>query len=360
MAANRAPKQWCLTKSETINSFESWRQNLLYILTLDKNFAKFTAPGVTWLKQSKDNPERGFTDDGNNVDVAQRETATQKSATLELMLGQIANYCPVIARQQIVKKSTSLDAIWQCIRAHYGFQSTGAHFLDLCDIKLKPDERHEDLFQRLSAFFEDNLLRKDGGITHLGDAVTEDEDMSPSLENVIVCVWLSLIHQDLPRLVKQRYGTELRSRTIASIKPEISQALDSLLEELRTSDAKILRSTGTPTVFHRKTPNKQFSRPYGSSPRPQKVCPLCKSAKRPDAHFLSTCTFLPESDRRYITKARLIAQIMDEADPEDDNDYAEHTEAEPDPPPAAAAIRKVQVSPSPHINAFCGLSAFGY
>ena len=53
--------------------------------------------------------------------------------------------------------------------------------------------------------------------------------------------WLRLIHTDLPALVKQRYGKELRSKTLASIKPEISQALDSLLEEIETTnDAKIL------------------------------------------------------------------------------------------------------------------------
>jgi hypothetical protein len=48
---------------------------------------------------------------------------------------------------------------------------------------------------------------------------------------MIILTWLRLIHTELPALVKQRYGTELRSKTLASFKPEISQALDSLLEE---------------------------------------------------------------------------------------------------------------------------------
>ena len=79
---------------------------------------------------------------------AKRKTAQQKVSLLELMLGQIANYCPVISRNTIVKNSTSLSDIWQSIRLHYGFQSSGAHFLDYSDIKLEPDERPEDLFQR--------------------------------------------------------------------------------------------------------------------------------------------------------------------------------------------------------------------
>jgi len=52
-----------------------------------------------------------------------------------------------------------------------------------------------------------------------------------TLENIIVLTCLRLIHVDFPHLVKQRYGTELRTRTLASIKPEISQALESLLDE---------------------------------------------------------------------------------------------------------------------------------
>ena len=161
---------------------------------------------------------------------------------LELMLGQIANYCTIISRNTIVKNSTSINEIWQSIRLHYGFQTTGGHILDFTTIRLNPDERPEDLFQRLMSFIEDNLLRQGGGITYHGQTVIRKMRNS-TLENVIILTWLRLIHPELPRLVKQRYGTELRSRSLASIKPEISQALDSLLEELRTSeDARSMRA----------------------------------------------------------------------------------------------------------------------
>ena len=89
------------------------------------------------------------------------------------MLGQIANYCPVIARSTIIKSSTSLNSIWQVNRLHYGFQSTGAHFLDLSDIKLESNERPEDLFHRLNAFIQDNILEKDSKITHHGETVNK-------------------------------------------------------------------------------------------------------------------------------------------------------------------------------------------
>ena len=93
------------------------------------------------------------------------------------------------------------------------------------------------------AFAEDNLLHAGGVITHHNTQINEDEELSPTAENFIVLTWLRLINPDLPRLVKQRYGTELRTRTLASIKPEISQALPSLLDEINNHEnARIMRT----------------------------------------------------------------------------------------------------------------------
>ena len=243
MATSRAPKQWALTKQETITSYEAWRQNLQYTLALDHNFAVFLLEDTTWLRKTSTAPLRGLENDGEDVPEASRRTAAQKLTHLELMLGQVANYCPVIARNTIVKNSTSMRAIWQAIRAHYGFQSTGAHFLDFNNIRLEPDECPEDLYQRLLSFIDDNLLTANGNIRHHGEDVSTDEELTPSLENIIVLTWLRLVHADLPTLVKQRYGTELRSQTLASLKPEISQALDALLDEIHSSnEAKVLRT----------------------------------------------------------------------------------------------------------------------
>ena len=196
-----------------------------------------------WEKRTKNNPLRGFHDDPEDHEGTKR-TAAQKTTHLELMLGQIANFCPIISRNTIIKNSTSINSIWQVIRLHFGFQTSGGHFLDFNNIKLENNERPEDLYQRLMSFVEDNLLRADGSIKHHGDVPEDNEELTPSLENFVVLTWLRLIHKDLPTLVKQRYGTELRSQTIASLKPEISQALDSLLEEIHvTADARIMRTS---------------------------------------------------------------------------------------------------------------------
>ena len=218
------------------------------------------------------------------------------------MFRQIANYAPIISRDSILRNSTSSNGFWQTIRQHCGLQSTGSRFLDLPYITLKPEQRPEDLFQCLMAFIEDNLVTRSSGITHLGETPVSDEEISPSLENFVVLPWLRLLHSSLPRLVKQRNGTELRRRILASVKPEISQALESLLDELHTSDeSKVLRSAPPehrPPISTRRRPPPK--------PRVVRSCPLFQQAGRQDfhSHLLSNCKFLPESDRLFMSRVR--------------------------------------------------------
>ena len=55
------------------------------------------------------------------------------------------------------------------------------------------------------------------------------------VDNLIVLTWLRLIHKDLPRFIKQKYATDLCTKTIFTISPEISMSLDSLLDELKAT-----------------------------------------------------------------------------------------------------------------------------
>ena len=87
----RAPKPWSLTKSETVNSFDSWKQKLTYILSLDNNFYPFLDPNVTLAKKSRTVTNRGLmilkryqnhlrhTKSNTSVN-AQKKTQTQISA----------------------------------------------------------------------------------------------------------------------------------------------------------------------------------------------------------------------------------------------------------------------------------------
>ena len=200
----------------------------------------------------------------------------------------------------------------------------------------------------LRPLWKNSLLRANV-LTHHGEQVPEDEELTPTLENFIVLTWLRLIHPSLPRLVKQRYGRELRSRTLASIKPEFSQALNSLLEEIRTSDdARILRAA-VADDFRRPRPGSRSDYKIRTrQPRQDKICPLCKHAGRSNTnYFLSQCTFLPDSDRRFMVKARQIVGILD-------NDQDTDCDLDPDSPVTDTTL------PSPDVVAYRVQTLYGY
>ena len=318
--ASRAPKQWKLTTRETSNSYTIWKENLIYTLSLDPAFQPFLDDNVTWRTSTDPTPCRGFTDTPA-TETRPVVTKESKVATLNLMLGQIANFATVISRNQIVKNSTSLHDIWDKIRQHYGFNNTGSRFLDLVNIKLEADERHEDLYQRLVSFFDDNLLTTEGRIIHHSSVVQRDEEISPTLENVVVLMWLQRIHVGLPNLVKQRYGAELRNKTLATIKPEISQALTSLLEELSSSeDARICRTQG-----YRSNP-RSHPRRQNPSQKSNKYCCLCRAANRPEynTHYLSQCRHLSPGDRAQFSSPNIRGVETyddDETGPREDDEY---------------------------------------
>ena len=327
-----APKRWCLSEHETLNSFEVWRQHQIWCLSQEKTFAPFLTDGITWSKKSTTNPTRGFTNDGGDNGV----TAAQKVLHLESLLQQICNFCPIVSRSTIVKQSTSIASVWNMIRLHFGFHQTGAQFLNFDDIKLKPDERPETLYQRLLSFVEDCLLTKNSVIKHHDDTIEVDEEVTPTLENMIVLRWLQLINPDLPKIVKEKYSTDLRTRTLASLKPEISMALDSLLSSVQfENDAKLMRST-----LYQGGSGKKFTNSSASNPlKNEKKCALCKAEGRQYFHFISKCNFLPPADKKYMSKLRSLA--LDEEENESDTDVIET------PSVRKIDVRRVSIVQSP-------------
>ena len=127
------------------------------LLELKAKSGPFLADGITWEKMTKTQTLRSFTDVGETVPLSQRRMAPKKVNFLELMLRQIANYCPAILRNTIVKNSSSTPSVWNMIHTHFGFQITGAHFLDFANLHLEADNGLENLFQRLMAFVDNTL-----------------------------------------------------------------------------------------------------------------------------------------------------------------------------------------------------------
>ena len=297
MSLKHGPKARSLTPSETLATFEIWRQNIIYGLRLNHDFRPYLVDGFEWGRKSRLKPTRNLTDVPEVKDVSPARSKEDQVVDVDLLLDQIANYAPMIPRNDIVRDCGSLDEVWQKIRLYYNLQSTGSLLNECFNIKRQPEETPQALYARLKQSFDENLITRNG-LTHVDGKLTEDEEMSPTLHCTIVLLWLQLLHPKLRDLVTQRFATELRGSTYAALFPEISRSIEMLLSEVDSECTLSCKNISTGS-FRRGTPFRG-GKPSVSGRYQRRCCDYCKITGRRafNTHNIDDCLFLRKEAQR--------------------------------------------------------------
>ena len=323
---------------ENAETFERWQANILYGLHSEPSYADFIGDDVTW-RRKRDHAFRGLTADAADAEGHVARTAAQKNATLEVMIRMVCNYAPILNSKSILRNCTSLNFIWKKLRSHYQIEDSGANFLDFANITMGVNERPEDLYVRLDSFMENHLLKRGGKVQHDNEETAVDEVPTAMVDNLVVLTWLRLIHKDLPRFIKQKYATDLRTKTIFTIRPEISMSLDSLLDELKaTQEVRSMRADITEKVEamrvgnFKKEKSKYRDKGIKGKKDPPFPCTLCDQTNRtPTNHYLSACPYMPEREKKRLLRANAVVldevyqEPDDEPDEDDDPDTTRYT-----------------------------------
>ena len=347
-------KQWKLTSDDKIDvtDFENWKTWLLYCIGNDTSASPFLPPAA-WQASAVDET-RGLVGDAEGA--VPRLSQAQKIANLEMMLGFVAVNTPILSRRQIVHESTSLEWVFNEIREYFGFQVTGARWLDFESITLKPDERPQALYQRLNSFVDENLRKRGSPLLHKGQACAADEKRSETVDNMIMSRWLHLVNAKLPMIVKTQYSVQLKTQTVASLKSDIFSSLDSLLlmceadpQSCRTSFQPRPRGGGTGGNNQRFQQGRQQQpdRNKGTGRIPPR-CSICTKAGQPSDHYLRQCKFLLPHDQSYLSRQVDLEDLSLEDTTTYEDDYHKFDTANTaltDPPPTEPSVGRVQVSP---------------
>ena len=117
-------------------------------------------------------------------------------------------------------------------------------------------------------------------------------------------------------------------------------------------DANILRSNllrGRADGFNRGSDSFQIKKKSvkGTS---RKSCPLYKDAGRSSTQYLSECKYLPERDRRYLTRACQVSNTS----PSDDSSCSSDSESLVAQDIVYESSRRVNVEQSPFVDLFSG------
>ena len=70
----RIPKNRQLTTEETLNTFKSWKENLVFGFSIEDEFKPFLVEGFTWGKLTAASANRGLTDDGDPIPATKQRT----------------------------------------------------------------------------------------------------------------------------------------------------------------------------------------------------------------------------------------------------------------------------------------------
>lgn len=316
------PKILSLGEEETLSSLERFKQNITYQLRLDPEFRPFLC--TVFGKKTRSSPNRDLADDtevktekngeGQDVQVTTISRSKEdKTFVVDLLLDQIANFAPMIPRNDIVRDSASVQEVWQKIRMYYNLEKSGALMNACWSIKRKPEESPQALYARLKQCYDENLIPA-GSLHHVDGPLDEDEEMSPSLHNHVILHWLQLLHPQLRDTVTTRFSTQLRNQTYASLFPEISRSVCSLLEELN-GEAASNRVFSKPP--YRPQPSHQSRPTYRSDfqSRPNKCCDFCKMTGKEKfyTHTMDNCLFVKREKYRNNAVAKQVDCGDDEA-----------------------------------------------
>lgn len=315
MAKAKIPPPAELTEDATFAAYTTWKNSaLLYLKSIEKYNTFIDGHDSKWRKKSSSgNPNRGLTDDVETVNGVSTVTysAASKANDLEEMLGIVARYVPVFIQSEIIKNSTSLTDVWQLVRKYFGIRRSEANFLKYLTIVWEDGERPERLLCRMMSHIDDNLLLKDGKLKHDGVIPTEDEDISPTAERLVIARWLLLMHPRLPALVTRTFSYDVQQMTVKDLQPQIVDALDGLLEQLRSEDAAESHASYVSTS---RKPRSQPWQPQGrpkfnhqsSSSRPrtsgnrqsgtQHSCRVCVAEGRPYRHSMAECKYISRAE----------------------------------------------------------------
>ena len=119
MNISHGPKLKPLTTNESLSSLEVFKSNIHYGLKLNADFREYLEEGFVFGRKTRTNPTRELDDIYKREQVVQEDEATKEKTTKEvmvlykskearcsdvdLMLEQLANYCPHVPRTDITK-----------------------------------------------------------------------------------------------------------------------------------------------------------------------------------------------------------------------------------------------------------------
>ena len=164
----------------------------------------------------------------------------------------------------VVRHSTSLQWIYNTIRSDYNIQTKGIHFLNVIDAKYDP-ETHTPVafYNEYRTIIVNNLARSGDIIKYKNrENLTDDEKMSPMIEDLVLLNVIKEVDSRLPAYIKQFYTHKMKDdEHLMDFKADILFNIPTFIKNIDSNELN--DNTGAAlNVFKCTSVSKKPKRPY--------------------------------------------------------------------------------------------------
>jgi len=283
-----------------------------------------------------------------------RDLATllaSRNAQLSKFLTLIIVLCPHTLTNNIDQLSTSFPGIIAYLEQYYQIQKRGSHFLSIHDIRYNPSDTPENFYMELHGAFEDSLRKRGETILFRNEEILDnDEEMSPTLENTVVLLWLERIDPRLPSKVNAVFAHQMVGKTsLRDLQPAICNRIPSLLQELDEAEVNraslhavassdIMDPTPVAAAFYTRGGGRSRGRTRHLPSRGRTLSRFCRicfllnkgSPSTYTSHNINQCSKLSERDKQEMARNAAVT-LDDELDEPQEPTHVVGWDLEDDP-----------------------------
>ena len=220
----KIPNPRKLNLRETAASLRLWKVHISNYYRADLYFSHFVSSDTTWDIHQHN---WGFTAEADNT-VTQR-SASQMRADCHMFLDTFASYLPDdYVVEKLTKNTTNMADVWRIVDEFYGVTLSSDTFLALSNMSKKPEETYRQFYLQLEGFVS-NHLTKEGVKVDEVTAPAKGDQLTISIKNILVIMWLSKIHDKMVDCVCTKFASELRGkRQLIELMPRIADNVDNI------------------------------------------------------------------------------------------------------------------------------------
>ena len=142
--------------------------------------------------------------------------------------------------------------IYDMLRSDYDIQQKGIHFFNLLDVKYDQSKMTPVAFYNQYRTIVSNNLAKTGDVLKYknNEQLTQDEKMSPMLEDIVLLNVIQEIDPRLPSFIKSHYNHKMKKEErLMDFKSHILVNIPNFLDQIDSSDNNSIKEESNLKAF---------------------------------------------------------------------------------------------------------------